>query len=44
MELEVVRQVSAADRDALVTEGSRLLAFLRPGGASDAVGFVDRIP
>jgi hypothetical protein len=44
MELEVVRQVSAADRDALVTEGSRLLALLRPGGASDAVGFVDRIP
>jgi hypothetical protein len=44
MELEVVRPLRAADRDEVVAEGERLLAFLRPGGAGGAVGFVDRIP
>ncbi len=43
MELEVVRAVTAADRDDLVAEAERLLAFLRPGIVG-SVGFVDRIP
>lgn len=43
MELEVVRAVSGADRDGLVAEAERLLAFLRPGGVG-GVAFVERIP
>lgn len=43
MELEVVRPLPTAERDALVAEGVRLLAFLRPG-ATGSVAFVDRIP
>jgi hypothetical protein len=43
MELEVVGAVTDTDREELLAEGARLLAFLRPGVAG-GVGFVDRIP
>jgi hypothetical protein len=44
LELEVVRPVSAVDRDDLVAEGERLVAFLRPEADRRSVAFVDRIP
>jgi hypothetical protein len=44
MELEVVRAISDGDRDELVAEAERLLAFLRPAAERPSVVFVDRIP
>jgi hypothetical protein len=43
MELEVVRPIGATEREELVDEAGRLLAFLRPG-TGGGVRFVDRIP
>jgi hypothetical protein len=44
MELEVVRPIGDGDRDELVAEAERLLAFLRPATDRVDVVFVDRIP
>jgi len=44
MELEVVRAIGDGDRDELVEEAERLLAFLRPAAERSSVVFVDRIP